>query len=115
MQDVLELIAVRLADADLLRSRAGGEAADRIVLEHVAAAEPGAGGKPVLHGVGNELRPAFAPQIVGHLGAVGVSDQPADFFGALGDAAVHLAGAKHGMRGAVLGGAAMNEAGAPAG
>ena len=47
-------------------------------LQHVAAAQAGAGGKPVLHRVGDELRPALAPQIVGHLGAVGISDQAAD-------------------------------------
>ena len=46
-------------------------------------AKPGAGGEPVLHRVGDELRPALAPQIVGHLGAVGVGDQPADLLGAL--------------------------------
>ena len=53
-------------------------------------------------GVGDELGPPLAPQIVGHLGAVGVADQVADLLGPFGDATVHLAGAKHGVRRAVL-------------
>ena len=45
------------------------------------------------------------------LGAVGVGDQAADFLGAWRDAAVHFAGAEHGMRRAVLAGAAVDVAG----
>ena len=66
---------------------------------------------PLLHGVGDQLRPALAPQVAGHLGAVGIGDQPADLLGALRDAAVHFAGAEYGMRRAVLGGAAVDMAG----
>src|SRR5262249_46255776 len=39
VQDLLELVAERLADADRLAAHAGREMPDRIALEHVAAAE----------------------------------------------------------------------------
>src|SRR4029077_15782015 len=89
----------------------GGEAADRLVLQHLTAGQAGAGGEPVAHDVGDEFRPALAPQIAGDLGAVGVTDQPANFFRPLRDAAVHLAGAKYGVRRAVLAGTAVDVAG----
>ena len=102
---------MRLADTDRLGAEAGGEVADRIAFEQIAAAQTGAGGQPVLHRIGDEFRPAFTPQIASHFGAVGEGNQTADLLGALGDAAMHLAGTKHGMCRAVLGGAAMNMAG----
>src|SRR5215472_18134966 len=111
MQDVLELIAVRLPDPDRLAADPGGEAADRLVLQHLAAGKAGAGREPVLHRVGDQLGPALAPEIVGDQRAVGKTDQPADFLGALGDAAVHLAGPEHGVRRAALPGAAVDVAG----
>src|SRR6516225_1203061 len=109
VQDLLELIAERLADADRFGAKSSREATDRIVLEHFAAGKPGAGGQSVLHRVGDELGPALPPEIAGHFGAVGKRYQPAHFFGARGDAAMDLAGPKHGVRRAVLGGAAMNK------
>src|SRR5581483_2760446 len=107
MQDVLELIAVRLPNPDRLAADTRREAADRLALEHLAAGQAGAGREPVLHGIGDELGPALAPQIVGDQRAVGKTDQAADFPGARGDAAMHLAGAEHGVRRAALAGAAM--------
>ena len=50
-----------LATTLRLAAEAGREAADGVVLEHVAAAETGTRGQAVLHGVGDQLRPAFAP------------------------------------------------------
>src|SRR5262249_30960508 len=98
VKNLLELIALRLADADRFAAESGREAADRLALQHLAAGETRAGRKPVAHDVGNELRPALAPEVVSHLGAVGIADQPADFLRAVGDAAVHLPGAKHRVR-----------------
>ena len=114
MQDFLKLIALRLPDADRFAAETCRKAPDRIVLQHVAAAQTRAGGEPVLHGVGDQLRPPLAPKIVGDLGAVGKGDQTANLLRALRDAAVHLAGAKYGMRRAVLGGAAVNIGQVPA-
>src|SRR5581483_9432672 len=110
-QDLLELIAVRLADADSLAADARREAADRLVLDHLAARQAGAGRQAVLHRVGDQLGPALAPQILGHLGAVGVGDQLADLLGPLGDAAVHLADPEHRVLGAAAPGAAPDMAG----
>src|SRR5450631_4906437 len=111
VQDFLQLIAVRLSDANRFAAETRREAPDRIILQHVAAAEARAGREPVLHGVGDQLRPPLAPKIAGHFGAVGIGDQTANLLRALSDAAVHFAGAKYGMRRAVLGGAAVNVAG----
>src|SRR5580658_1968904 len=41
MEDLLELVAVRLADADRLAAEAGREAAQRVVLDHLAARQAG--------------------------------------------------------------------------
>src|SRR6185312_17145686 len=71
----------------------------------------GAGGEAVAHDIGDELRPALAPEIAGGLGAVGVGDEPAHRLGALGDAAMDLAGAEDGVALAALAGAAMHMAG----
>ena len=60
---------------------------------------------------GDELGPAFAPQIVGDLGAVGIGDEPTDLMGALGDRAVHFPGAVDGVRRAALDPATMDMAG----
>ena len=69
------------------------------------------GGEAVAHDVGDELRPALAPQVVRDLGAVGGADEPADLLGAWRDAAVHLTGAEHRVCRPVLAGAAMDMAG----
>ena len=61
MQDILQLIALRLADADRFAAETRRKAADRIALQHVAAAETRAGRQPVLHSVGDQFRPALAP------------------------------------------------------
>ena len=109
--DLLELIAVRLADADRFAAEPGREAADRLALQHLAAGQAGAGREAVAHDVGDQFRPALAPQIAGDLGAVGVADQAADFLRPWRDAAVHFADAKYGVLGAVLAGAAVDVAG----
>src|SRR6266478_9266925 len=111
MQNLLQLIAVRLPDADRFTPEPGGEAADRLALQHLSAGQAGAGGESVAHGVGDQFRPALAPQIAGYLGAVGVADQAADFLGPLRDTAVHFAGAKYGVRRPTLAGAAMDVTG----
>src|SRR5262249_49495341 len=64
MKDLLELIALRLSDTDRLTAKAGGETADRLVLQHLSARQPRAGRQPIAHDVGDELRPAFTPEIV---------------------------------------------------
>src|ERR1700761_5499940 len=46
MQDVLELITMRLADPDRFATDSRREAADRLALEHLAAGETGAGREP---------------------------------------------------------------------
>src|SRR5271156_6613060 len=51
VQNFLELIAERLSGADRFGADARRETTDRLALEHVAAAQAGAGGKPVLHGI----------------------------------------------------------------
>src|SRR5262245_44588249 len=111
MHDLLQLVAVRLADADRLAAEPGREAADGAVLQHLGAGQPRAGGKPVAHDVGDELRPALPPQVGRDHGAVGSADQPAHLLDALGDAAMHLAGAEHGVRLAALAGAAVDVTG----
>src|SRR5580700_10365175 len=62
-----------------------------------APEKAGAGGDAVRHRVGDQLRPALAPQIVGGLGAVGVRDEAEHLLRPLGDAAMHLAGAIDGV------------------
>src|SRR6267378_2062962 len=61
MQDLLQLIAVRLPDADRFAPEPRGEAADRLALQHLSAGQTCAGGEPVAHGVGHQFRPALAP------------------------------------------------------
>ena len=80
-------------------------------MQNLSARQAGAGGEPVAHHVGDQFRPALAPEIVRHLGAVGVADQAADFFRPRRDAAVHLAGAEYGVRRPALAGAAVDMAG----
>src|SRR5262249_28581942 len=97
MHDLLELVAERLTDADRLAAEPRREMADRIVADHVLADHAGARRQPVAHHIGDELRPAFAPQFLGHHRAVGITDEPAHLLRAIGDAAVDFAGAEHGM------------------
>ncbi len=111
MVDLLELVAERLADADRLAAEPRLEPADPLVLRHRRAGQAGAGGNPVRHRVGHQLRPALAPQIVGRLGAVGERDEPQHLLRPLGDAAMHLAGAVDRVRRAALQPAAMDMAG----
>src|SRR5450432_1380853 len=111
MQNLLQLITVRLSDADRFAPEPSGEAADRLGLQHLSAGQARAGGESVAHGVGDQFRPALAPQIAGYLGAVGVADQAADFFRPLRDPAVHFAGAKYGVRRPALAGAPVDVAG----
>ena len=111
VQDLLQAVAQRLADADRLAAKPRREAAQRLALHDLRAGQAGACREAVLHGVGDQLRPALAPQVGGDLGAVGVADQPAHLLRALGDAPVHLAGAEHGMRRAALGCAAVDVSG----
>src|SRR5712672_2197877 len=111
MQDLLQLIAVRLPDADRFAAEPSGEAADRLALQHLSAGQARAGGESIAHDVGDQFRPAFAPQIAGYLGAVGVADQATDFFRPLCDPAVHFAGAKYGVRCPTLASSPMDVAG----
>src|SRR5262249_30581471 len=109
--DLLKLVAERLPDADRFAADAGGEMPDRIVVQHLAATKAGAGGNPIGHRVGDELRPTLAPQVTGHFGAIRISDQAADLLLPLSDAAVRLAGAKYGVRFSSLARAAVDQAG----
>src|SRR6202043_1573293 len=108
MVDLLELISARLADADRLAAEPRLEMAGRLPLRDLGAGEPGARGHTIRHRVGDELRPALAPQIVGDLGAVGIRDQPAHLVRPLGDRAVDFAGAIDRVRRAALDPAAMD-------
>src|ERR1700724_3485044 len=108
MIDLFEPVAACLADADRLAAEPRLEMADRVVLRDLCTGKSGAGRHPVRHRIGDELGPAFAPQIVGDLGAVGIGDEPADLVGALGDRAVHFPSAVDGMRGATLDPATMD-------
>src|SRR5258706_1933171 len=98
MQNLLQLIAVRLPDADRFAPEPSGEAADRLALQHLSAGEARAGGESIAHRVGDQFRPALAPQIAGYFSAVGVADQAADFFRPLCDPAVHFPGTQYGVR-----------------
>src|SRR4029453_78431 len=108
--DLLELVAECLPNTDRFAADARGEMTERIVVQHPAGGQAGAGGDPICHRVGYQLRPALAPEIGGHLGAIRISDQPTDLLGPRRDAPVHLAGAKHGMRRSALAGAAVDQA-----
>ena len=61
MQNLLQLIAVRLPDADRFAPEPSGEAADWLALQHLSAGQTRAGGEPVSHDIGNQFRPALAP------------------------------------------------------
>src|SRR5271170_7521865 len=110
MVDLFEPVAARHADADRLAAEPRLEMADRLVLRDLRAGKPGAGRDAVRHCVGDELRPAFAPQIVGDLGAVGMGDEPAHLVRPLGDRAVDFAGAVDRVRRAALDPTAMDMA-----
>src|SRR5258706_13924608 len=111
MQNLLQLIAVRLPDADRFAPEPSGEAADRLALQHLSAGEARAGGESIAHRVGDQFRPALAPQIAGYFSAVGVADQAADFFRPLCDPAVHFPGTKYGVRRPTLASAPLDVAG----
>src|ERR1044071_9360512 len=89
--NLIEGVAERLADADRFTAEPVREMPERIVLDDLAADQPGARGKAVPHHIGDQLRPALAPDILGDEGAVRVGEQAADLLGAVGDAAMHLA------------------------
>ena len=110
MVDLFEPVAAGLADADRLAAEPRLEMADRLVLRYLRTGKPGAGRDAVRHCVGDELRPALAPQIVGDLGAVGIGDQPAHLVGPIGDRAMDFAGAIDRVRRAALDAAAMDMA-----
>src|SRR5262249_15147931 len=72
--DLLKLVAQRLPNTDRFAANARREMTERIIVQHLAAGQPGAGGDPICHRVGHQLRPALAPEISGHLGAICISD-----------------------------------------
>src|SRR5262245_65319839 len=84
---------------------------DRIVVQHLAATKAGAGGNPIGHRVGDQLRPTLAPQVSGHFGAVRISDQAANLLRPLSNTPVHLARAKYSVRPPALAGAAVDQTG----
>lgn len=59
VEDLLQLVAQRLAGADRLGAQPRGEAAQRVVHQDVAADHAGAGRHAVAHGVDHQLRPAL--------------------------------------------------------
>src|ERR1035437_8480153 len=61
VQNFLQLITMRLSDADRFAPEPSGEAADRLALQHQSAGQTRAGGEPVAHGVGYQFGPALAP------------------------------------------------------
>jgi hypothetical protein len=63
MQDLLQLIAQRLALTNCLAPEAGREAADRIALQHGSPRQASAGRASISHDVGHELGPALAPKM----------------------------------------------------
>src|SRR5262249_34877515 len=79
--DLLELVAEPLADPDRLAPEPGREMAQLVVEQYVAADEAGAGRHPVRHGVGDELRPAFAPKVLRHFCGVRERNEAADLPG----------------------------------
>src|SRR5262249_2051038 len=95
--DFVKGVAERLADTDGLAAEPGRKMTNRVVLDHVAGDQPGAGRQPVAHDVGNELRPAFPPRMLCYHRAVGRTDELADLFRPVGDAAMHLADAEYGV------------------
>src|SRR6516164_3542842 len=72
--DLLKLVAQRLPNTDRFAANARREMTERIIVQHLAAGQAGAGGDPICHRVGHQLRPALAPEISGHLGAICISD-----------------------------------------
>src|SRR5215813_3813465 len=72
--DLLKLVAQRLPNTDRFAANARREKTERIIVQHLAGGQPGAGGDPICHRVGHQLRPALAPEISGHLGAICISD-----------------------------------------
>ena len=95
--DFVEGVAERLADTDRLAAEPVREMPDRVVLDHVAGDHPGAGRKPVAHHVGDELRPALAPEVLGHHRAVGIADAARGPPWRGRYAAMHLADAEDGV------------------
>src|SRR5262245_19723737 len=74
VEDLIKLVAQRLPNTDRFAANARREMTERIIVQHRAAGQPGAGGDPICHRVGHQLRPALAPEISGHLGAICISD-----------------------------------------
>src|SRR5215475_282002 len=98
LADLLELVAQRLADPHRLAADFDGEMADVLVLIDFAPGKAGGRRHTVAHGVVTKLRPALAPEIRRHLGAVHHAQQFRDALGALGGETVHLADAEDRMR-----------------
>src|SRR5204862_4101747 len=83
MADLVKGIAERLADPDRLAAEPVREMPQRVVLDDFPADQAGAGRKPIAHHVGDQLRPALAPDILGYEGAVGVCAEAANLLGAV--------------------------------
>src|ERR1044071_9782872 len=80
---LVEGIAERLADAARLTAEPVREMPERIVLDDLAADQPGARGKAVPHHIGDQLRPALPPNVFGHEGAIGIREQAANLLSAV--------------------------------
>ena len=108
MADFVESVAERLANTDGLTAEPVREMPQRVVLDDFPADQAGAGRKPIAHHVGDQLRPALAPDILRHEGAVGVGEEAANLLGAVGDAAMHFADPEDGVFRAGLAGGALD-------
>src|SRR6202035_2800944 len=89
--DALEPVAERLANPHPFAAELDDDPPDALVLADVVAGQPARRRDAVVHAVDAQLRPALAPQIVGHLAGVDGADHRAEFLDPPGDAAMHLA------------------------
>ena len=80
VENLLQIIAKRLANPDRLRPQTRRKAANGIIRHHVARGQPRAGGKPIAHDIGNQLGPALAPKIAGGQSAIRQPNQLRDMF-----------------------------------
>src|ERR1043165_3365672 len=102
VENLFELVAKRLADPDRLATEPRREMPQPVIQQYLTTDEAGAGRDSIPHGVDNELRPAFTPKILRHLRGVRECKQAANVPGTVGDKAVHLADAEHGVARAML-------------